>query len=238
MPGNKVGGQMSVRGGGQLAGGFATSEGGGRGNPPAPQTNPMVYEGPGNYLFGVPKGVSLITVEQWGGGGGGSAGTSAVSGGYGGGGGAYAKFTMGGPLIVAGGTVQITIGTGGAAGVGGQIAQTGENAPAANVGSHGGSKGDSSPDGGLNVITTGTGLTIIADTPGAAGSKFATTTGGDGGDGGGAGGGAGGAGGAPGKNGTAGTAPGGGGGGYGAGGGAVSGAGGAARVSISWVPPA
>lgn len=232
MAGDKVGGTMKGGGAGQLAGGFASGMQGGRANPPAPQTNPMVYDTPGDYLFGIPKGVTVVTVEQWGAGGSGGEGGTAA-GGKGGGGGAYSKYTFGEPLFAAGGVLTVAVGgpvsdftPGGASGVI-CIGHT------PRVVSQGGISGHNGGAGATNIVVAGAGLTVLTDTAGAAGAAAVGKVGGDGGDGGGAGGGAGGAGGADTKAGAVGSQPGGGGGGAGANnaGKALAGAG---KLVISW----
>lgn len=228
MATEQVGGVLKLGGGAQVAGALQNL-GGGLAKPPAPQTNPTVFDTVGLHLFGVPKGVGTVVIEQWGSGMGGENSFAPTSGGAGGGSGAYAKYEFTGGLCPAGGVLTVTIG---APGVGG-LSPTD---PVYVVTSGGAAKvssgGANVSAGGTNTVTAGTGLTVGTNTAGGAGAAAAGKVGGDGGDAP-AGGGGGGAGGADTKNGAPGVAPGGGGGGAGAGG-HSGGAGAPGKVSISW----
>lgn len=232
MPTEHVEGALPIGGGAVVQGGMENS-GGGLARPPAPQTNPMTFNTPGNYLFGIPAGVASIVVHQRGGGGGGGVG-AATLGGDGGGGGGYATYTLGAPLIVAGGIINVTVGAGGASAANGTSSKARSPVdPTIGVTSNGGhAPAGAGGTGGTNLLAAGTGLINPTIVTGTAGSVHATTTGGTGGAGG-SGGGAGGAGGATGKAGSAGTAPGGGGGGGGSTA-APGGAGAHGEVIISW----
>lgn len=192
----------------------ATGGTGARGSvPPAPQPNPTVFATPGVHAWGVPPGVTSVTVEQVGAGGMGAAGT-ASSAGAGGGGGCYAKYTLGGALIVSGGVITVLVGAGGSD----PTAYAGDTYCLSNMGtakvySKGARGAGAGGLGGSNTVTTGAGLVVITTTTGPAGGASDAGIGGAGGTA--VNGGAGGAGGAVGKAGSPGVAPGGGGGGGG-----------------------
>jgi hypothetical protein len=232
MAGDSMGGRLSVGGGAQSAGAFAG--GGAAPNLPAPpQANPAVFDTPGQALYGIPSGVTEVTVEAWGGGGGGSKGSGATFGGDGGGGGSYAKYTLGAPLIVSGGVLQVTVAAGGGPNLNGGFSLVAGTDHAVNVTCNGGVHGSGSAKGGVAVENAGAGLTVITNTNGGDAAGHVGKAGSNGGTGGGPGGGAGGAGGADTKAGSDGEQPGGGGGGNGAGLVTPAGSGGAGKVVIS-----
>lgn len=235
MPSERATGGVRLRGQGQQPGTFSRGGGGSGVQPPAPVTSPAIYAA-GSHLFGIPSGVTTVTVEQWGGGGAGNTGAGTATGGQGGGSGAYAKYTLGGALIVPGGKLTITVGAGSAdpTATAGLTKVLPSGNPAIYVQSGGGKGGGAGGSYGSNTVNAGTGLVVVTNTHGVNGSTTSAVTGGAGGTA--PSGGTGGAGGAMGEPGAAGAVPGAGGGG-GGGGVVVTGTGGAGaggRVKITW----
>lgn len=202
------------------------------GVPPAPQPNPSTFSTPGVHVWGVPRGVTTVTVEQWAGGGAGQVGQGSLDGGFGAGGGGYAKYTLSAPILAPGGVLTVTVAGGAtdptASGGFTQVEKQGGGAP--NVKSTGGDGGSIGASGGTNMTTAGTGLGVITTDGGGGGGPAEGAFGGTGGGGGGGGKSA--DGGAKNANGQAGIAPGGGGGG-GGGGTTVGGVGAPGKVVIS-----
>lgn len=232
MAGEQVRGSLKLSGAGQLPGGF--SAGGTTAAHPAvtPPTSPTTFTAPGVHLFGVPRGVTSVTITQLGGGGAGGGNGADGNGATGGGSGAYAKYTFGSPLIQPGGIITVHVGAGGLdhltdASATYCLTNRGE----AKVTSGFGVRGDTGGAGGTNVVVSEPGLTTTTKTSGAAGATSVTASGGAGGTA--PNGGAGGDGGKNGEQGLAGDAPGGGGGG--AGNGSMNGGRGAdGQVVITW----
>jgi hypothetical protein len=233
MAQERVGGGLGIRGATQLAGAFGTLGSQAGATPPPAQTNPAVFDTPGIHLYGVERGVVLVTVEQWGGGGMGVSGNT-VGGATGGGGGGYAKYTLGGALITPGSVLTVTVGKGRTA-FGEEGVDTFVTSPggAAKVKCAAGFVGGDGGAGGVNTVTAGAGLVVITDTAGSKGDAGVGADGGAGGNAAGSGGdgGAGGVG--KGGDGKDGAAPGGGGGGGGQAPGGVQGQGAPAKVVIS-----
>ena len=76
----------------------------------------QTYSVAGTYTFSVPPGVTIVTVECWGGGGAGGGNTTDRDGGGGGGGGGYSKSTFTG--LTPGATYTVNVGAGGNGGTG------------------------------------------------------------------------------------------------------------------------
>jgi hypothetical protein len=233
MAGERVGGRSPLAGAGIVAG-TQVSSGGGRAKPPEPQPNPVVLDTAGTYLVGIPKGTTLATIEQWGGAAAGGQ-ASGANGGGGGGSAAYAKYTFAGVTIPKGGKFTVQVGFGGTAGGAGQttIVLNGGNNAKVTSGRGEQPAGAVGGAGGVNLVTPGSGLTVITNTAGSAGASGSGSTGGNGADAPGSGG-TGGTGGTVGQFGTAATSPGAGGGGNGGSVSGNAGNGGVGKVIITF----